>query len=167
MSSKKPTFSSLAKVQLYQTSYFILLFYFLIYFYYFIFIYLFFSQLPKYLHFPFSSSLSLCSRCIFSPSPPLPLPFFLFFPHHPRTPFPFFFLSFFTSPSQVVSQVTTPAFTPTIPPIITVGLGPTHLFPGRNPLNLQTRLRPPLHGQTQVPPLPVGFHVLLVFLFIL
>ena len=35
MDSKKPTFSSLAKVQLHQTPYFISLFYFLIYFFYF------------------------------------------------------------------------------------------------------------------------------------
>ena len=78
MGSKKPTFSNLVKAQLHHISYFISLFYFLIYFYYFIFIYLFFSQLPKYFHFSFSSSLSLCSRCIFSPSPPSP--FFFFFP---------------------------------------------------------------------------------------
>jgi hypothetical protein len=90
---------------------------------------------------------------------------FLFFPHHSRTPLPFFFLFFSTSPSQVVSQVTMPASTPTILPIITVKLGPTHRFPGRNPLNLQTWLRPPLHGQTRVPPLLVGFHVLLLFVF--
>ena len=69
MSSKKPTFYNLVKVQLHQTSYFISLFHFLIYFY------LFFSQLPKYLPFPFSYSFYLCSRCIFPPSPPLPLSF--------------------------------------------------------------------------------------------
>ena len=62
-------FFNLTKAQLHQTLYFISLFYFLIYFYYFVFIYLFFSQLPKYLSFPFLFSLSLCSRCIFSPSP--------------------------------------------------------------------------------------------------
>jgi hypothetical protein len=44
MSSKKPTFSSLAKAELHQTPYFISLFHFLIYFYYFFFIFFHNSQ---------------------------------------------------------------------------------------------------------------------------
>ena len=74
MGSKKPTFSSLAKIELHQTPYFISLFYFLIYFYYFIFIYLFFSQLPKYLPFHFPP-LSPSVPIVYSPLSPLPLSF--------------------------------------------------------------------------------------------
>ena len=67
-------FFNLTKAQLHQTLYFISLFYFLIYFYYFVFIYLFFSQLPKYLTFPFSFSLSSLLHIL-----PLPHFFYPFF----------------------------------------------------------------------------------------
>jgi hypothetical protein len=128
MSSKKPTFACLAKAPLYQTPYSNFTIPFFNIFYYPILFFLFFSQLPKYQHFSFFSSLFLSSRCIcplfffsflFSPTTHVHhLPFFFsfFFSHHPRTPLPFlflfpfllllhkssplFFLSFFTSPAQ-------------------------------------------------------------------
>ena len=101
MGSKKSTFSSLAKTKLHQTPYFISLFYFLIYFYYFIFFTT--LKIPSFLI--FLLPLPLFPLYIL-PSPPslffFPPPHtyhtssflfsFLFFPHHPRTPFPFFLL---------------------------------------------------------------------------
>ena len=71
MSCKRPTFSSLAKAQLHQTSYFISLFYFLIYFYYFIFFTT--PKIPPFsIFFPPSPSVPIVY------SPPLPPPSFFY-----------------------------------------------------------------------------------------
>jgi hypothetical protein len=90
LGSKKPTFAHLAKALLHQTPYFNFT---IPFFNISLLFYIFFSQLPKYLLFQFFYSLSLYSRCFFSPSPPSlfllhfppPLPLYplVIFPHSP------------------------------------------------------------------------------------
>ena len=77
-------FKTLTSDSLFSTLFYLNIHYF--------FIFLLFPQLPKYLPFPFSSSISLYSVVY-----PLPL-FFFFFPHHPRTTSFLFLLSFLFFP---------------------------------------------------------------------